>query len=112
MILKDETRHPPAKNLRVARSDSLYGPWSEPSAPFTPEGVWVEGPTLLQTGEHYIVYYDEYTNHQYGAMRTQDFKQWENVSDQIHFPEGTRHGTVLRVDAKVVDRLKRETSRD
>ncbi len=105
MVLKDETRHPAEKNLRVARSDSLYGPWTEPSEPFTPEGVWVEGPTLLNKGETTIVYYDEYTNKRYGAMRTTDFESWEDISDKISFPEGTRHGTVFNVSKDELDRL-------
>ncbi len=83
MILKDETRHPAEKNLRVARSDSLYGPWTEPSEPFTPEDVWVEGPTLLEKGDATIVYYDEYMNKRYGAMRTTDFKTWEDISAHV-----------------------------
>ncbi|WP_027329493.1 glycoside hydrolase family 43 protein [Marinimicrobium agarilyticum] len=110
MILKDETRHPAEKNLRVARSDSLYGPWSTPSEPFTPDGVWVEGPTLLRTGEHFIVYYDEYIEHEYGAMRTRDFETWENISDRIDFPEGTRHGTVFTVPESVLEEIKRKVS--
>lgn len=105
MVLKDETRHPAEKNLRVARSDSLYGPWTEPSEPFTPEGVWVEGPTLLNKGEATIVYYDEYTNKRYGAMRTTDFRSWEDISDKIRFPEGTRHGTVFKVSKDTLDGL-------
>lgn len=105
MILKDETRHPAEKNLRVARSDSLYGPWTEPSEPFTPEGVWVEGPTLLDLGEEVIVYYDEYTNKRYGAMRTRDFDTWKDISDAISFPEGTRHGTVVRVSGETLEVL-------
>ncbi|MHC4165561.1 MAG: glycoside hydrolase family protein [Planctomycetota bacterium] len=28
MVLKDETRFPPAKNFRIARSDKVTGPWS------------------------------------------------------------------------------------
>lgn len=105
MILKNETRHPAEKNLRVARSESLYGPWTEPSEPFTPEGVWVEGPTLLNKGDATIVYYDEYTNKRYGAMRTTDFKTWEDISDTVNFPEGTRHGTVFKVSKGELDAL-------
>jgi len=105
MILKDETRHPAEKNLRVARSDSLYGPWTEPSEPFSPEGVWVEGPTLLDQGEEVIVYYDEYTNKRYGAMRTRDFDTWTDISDEISLPEGTRHGTILPVSNATLEAL-------
>ncbi len=97
MLLKDETRYPAAKNLYVATSNSMSGPWNKAVAPFSPEGIWVEGPTLLKTDDWYYVYYDEYTRHQYGAMRTQDFIHWQNVSDQIQLPSGTRHGTVVAI---------------
>lgn len=97
MIVKDETRYPPAKNLLVAKSQSMSGPWQGAEQPFSPPELWVEGPTLLQIGQWYYVYYDEYTQHRYGAMRTRDFNNWENVSAQLQMPEGSRHGSALRV---------------
>jgi hypothetical protein len=105
MVLKDETRYPPAKNLRVARSNDITGPWSDVSEPFTPEGVWVEGPTVLEVDGQYIVYYDEYIDKQYGAMKTRDFIRWENISDAIEFPKGSRHGTTFKVPQAVLDKL-------
>jgi len=108
MILKDETRHPPAKNLRVSTSDKVTGPWSKPSASFTPKGVWVEGPSVLNRGGNWVVYYDEYRRHKYGAMKTTDFKNWEDISDKIEFPKGTRHGSVFTVPlgSVILDLLK------
>jgi len=97
LITKDETRHPPAKNLHIATSDKATGPWSEASEPFTPNGLWVEGPTTAKIGEFWYVYFDCYTEHRYGAMRTKDFETWEDVSDQLEVPKGMRHGTVLAV---------------
>ena len=108
MILKDETRFPPAKNLRVAYSRRVTGPWSPASEPFSPPGLWVEGPTVIKQGPWYTVYYDAYRKHRYGALRTQDFKTWENISDQISFPADTRHGTILTVSQELLQKLLRE----
>jgi beta-xylosidase len=105
MILKDETRHPPAKNLRIATSSKVTGPWSAASKPFTPEGLWVEGPSCLRSGDHWYVYFDAYTKHRYGAMCTADFENWEDISDQLSFPRGTRHGTVFAVSRGILDKL-------
>jgi hypothetical protein len=44
MLLKDETKSPPQKNIRVAFSDQLYGGYGNPSAPIT-GNYWAEGPT-------------------------------------------------------------------
>jgi glycosyl hydrolase family 43 len=103
MILKDETRHPPAKDLRIAHSKKVTGPWSAASSPFTAK--WVEGPTSLKVGKWWVVYYDEYTRHKYGAMRTTNFNEWEDISDKLSFPKDTRHGTALTVSKEVLDRL-------
>jgi beta-xylosidase len=105
MILKDETRNPPAKNLRIATSDKVTGPWSAASSPFTPRGVWVEGPSILKVGESWIVYYDEYRRHRYGGMKTTDFEQWEDISESLSFPKGTRHGTAFTVSKDVLKAL-------
>ncbi len=105
MILKDETRHPPAKNLRIATADKVTGPWSAASDPFSPKGIWVEGPSILKSGKGWVVYYDEYRRHKYGAMRTTDFEKWEDVSDKLAFPKGTRHGTVFSVSKDVLKGL-------
>ncbi len=105
MITKDETRYPPAKNLHLATSKRVTGPWKKSGAPFSPEGVWVEGATALKVGEYWYVYFDCYATHRYGAMRTKDFENWEDVSEQLTVPEGMRHGTVLEVSQDVLGGL-------
>lgn len=106
MILKDETRRPPAKNLRVATASKITGPWKTAEAAFTPDGLWVEGPSLLKVGDFWHVYYDCYREHRFGAMRTRDFKTWEDISGQLSFPKGTRHGTAFEVSRDVLKELK------
>ena len=108
MILKDETRHPPAKNLRIATSDKATGPWSAASDPFSPKGVWVEGASCLKIGDWWYVYFDAYREHKYGAIRSKDLKTWENISDQVSFPNDMRHGTVFSVPQEVLNRLMAE----
>lgn len=107
MILKDETLNPPAKNLRLAFSDRVTGPWSKATAPFTPAGEWVEGPSLLKISDGWLVYFDMYRKGAYGVMHSRDLQSWENLSDRLHVPPGTRHGTVFTVSKAVLENLLR-----
>jgi hypothetical protein len=40
-----------------------------------------------------------------GAVRSSDLKNWEDISGQINFTEGTRHGTVFKVPKDLLDKL-------
>lgn len=111
LIIKDETRNPPKKYLQIAEAESLQGPFKNLSAPFTPDKLWVEGPTALKIGEDYILYYDAYQTKHYGAMRSRDLKTWEDVSAKLSLPdEGTpvrmRHGTIFEVPKAVAAKLR------
>jgi hypothetical protein len=108
MISKNETGDPPEKNLHIATSDKVTGPWSKASEPFSPKGLWVEGPTAVRTGPYVYVYFDVYRKHRYGAMRTKDFTNWEDVTDKLSVPKGMRHGTVLRVSKAILAKLTKE----
>ena len=103
MIVKDETPKPVRKHLRLAVGDSPEGPFGAASAPFTPS--WVEGPSAIRVGDDYIVYFDCYTKGHYGAVRSRNLKDWEDITSRVSFPKGARHGTVLRAPRSVVDRL-------
>jgi len=95
LFLKDETKTPPQKNIRIATSKNLTKNYSKPTPPITGD-YWAEGPTPIKIGDWWIVYFDKYTNHAMGAVRSKDLKNWEDISDQVSFPEGTRHGTVFK----------------
>lgn len=105
MIVKNENSSPPEKNLRVTSSICAQGPYPvEVSGPITGD-YWAEGPTCLQSGDYVYVYFDKYRDHQYGAVRSKDMQQWEDVSGQISFPRGLRHGTAFKVSKKVFGKL-------
>ena len=93
MVFKDEREERVA--LRTARALTLRGPWEAISAPFTT--VPAEGPTVLPMGDGWLVYYDCYRSGYYGAMRTRDFQHYDDVTAQMRFPAGMRHGNVLTV---------------
>ena len=105
LVYKDETKLPKAhKNLHLAVSDDVEGPYTAVPDPITPPESWVEGPTVLTLTGSAIVYFDRYTKGRYGALRTRDWTSWEEVPD-LALPKGTRHGTVLTVSGAVVRRL-------
>jgi hypothetical protein len=104
MFLKDETREPAQKNLKIAYSTKLTGPYSKASEPFT-DKVWAEGPTTLKLGDTWIVYYDKYTSHKYGALSSKDLKSWTDISDKLSLPKGIRHGSIIKVSKKELKKL-------
>lgn len=106
MFLKNEIRYPtPEKNLSIAKSKHLLGPYSQASPPITPAEVWVEGPSMVHTENGWVVYFDRYIEKRMGAIQSNDLVNWTDITESIHFPEGTRHGTVLKVEQSVVDKL-------
>lgn len=106
MFVKNENPNPPEKNIRITKSKSAIGSYpTNVSEPIT-GNYWAEGPTPLQVGEYTYVYFDKYREHRYGAVRSTDMENWEDVSDSIHFPSGTRHGTAFTVDINVFEQLK------
>ena len=107
MFLKHESKYPVVeKNIRIAYSDFAQGPYSEPSDPITPG--WVEGPSITKVGSDLLLYYDAYTAGEMNGKRSSDSLNWSDISDQLNFPNGTRHGTVFKVTTNVLDALLQE----
>ena len=105
MVIKDETELPTAKkHLRLATSNKAVGPYSKASDKFTMD--WVEGATVIKINGEWVVYYDMYRDHRYGAVKTRDWKTWETITDKIDFPQGVRHGTVFAVSDAVMNKLR------
>jgi beta-xylosidase len=104
LFLKDETRHPPGKNIRIATSRELTQNYSAPSEPITGD-YWAEGPTAVRINGYWIVFFDKYIKGAMGAVRSKDLKNWEDISDKVDFPDGTRHGTVFKSSEKVLNGL-------
>ncbi|MCH1431986.1 MAG: beta-galactosidase, partial [Flavobacteriaceae bacterium] len=93
----------------IATSDKLQTQWSPPSEPITQN--WVEGPTVMQFNDHWIVYFDRYTEGKMGAVRSSDLKTWTDISNQIQFPEGTRHGTIFKVKESLYNKIKSQNKK-
>lgn len=104
LFLKNENSNPPEKNIRITVNDKPFGFPTAVSASIT-GNYWAEGPAPLRVGEYVYVYFDKYTQKKYGAVRSKDLKTWEDVSDEVEFPKGIRHGTAFEVDAKLLDAL-------
>jgi hypothetical protein len=104
MFVKDETRTPAQKNIRVTTSASLFGPYSAPSEPITGK-YWAEGPTSIKIKDTWYVYFDKYTEKKMGAVCSKDLINWTDISDKVSFPDGMRHGTVIEVEKKIIERL-------
>jgi hypothetical protein len=105
MIFKDERRTPMRKRMLVATAPAPSGPWTAGTDFVTDE--WTEGPSLLKIGAYWHMYFDHYSQPQfYGAVRTRDFKTWEDLTAKMSFPAGARHGSFLAVTRAEAERLK------
>ena len=106
MFLKDESARPLAqKNIRVATSLDPAGPWSPASEPVY-DRDWAEGPTICRVGERWILYFDRYVTGAMGAMASTDLLTWTDISDQLSFPQGTRHGSILKVPRATLEDIE------
>ena len=104
-VVKNETRHPPAKNLFMTYANDLNGPWTPRSKPFSGPD-WAEGPSIVRIGELWYCYWDKYTRGRYGAATSPDLEHWTDISPKVSFPAGTRHGTAFFAPKRVIDGLK------
>lgn len=105
MFLKNETRQPAEKNLRVATAKDLTGQYSPAGPPIT-GAYWAEGPTAIKIGGQWVVYFDKYTEKKYGAVASPDLVNWMDISDSVSFPNGARHGTVLKISGEEWKRMQ------
>lgn len=101
LVVKDNTR--PNRNISVAFGETPLGPFSSYSAPFT--GFLTEGPTVVKVDDDYLIYYDSYGDKSYKAVKTTDFIEFTDITDQISLPEGHKHGTIVKVKQALIDQL-------
>jgi hypothetical protein len=103
LILKDNTR--PNRNIKVAFGKTPLGPFENISEPFT--GSFTEGPGVVKAGNDWLIYYDAYRDKRYDALRTRDFKSFENINSSVVIPEGHKHGTIFKANKKILKNLKK-----
>ena len=106
LFLKDETRYPPQKNIRITSSKSLFNSFEPVSDPIT-GNYWAEGPSSIKIRDYWHVYFDKYmtTGNRMGAVKSKDLKNWTDISDEINFPENALHGSIFKVSQDVLNNL-------
>lgn len=117
-ILKDET-YPTlywvtGKTIRISRASSLTGPYSEPSAPVSPN--FREAPTLIPSpnGKAWYLYYEQYPGVSYGLSISDNLNgPWFQASgytffsdwDKYSLPATVRHGCMITISRKEYNAL-------
>jgi hypothetical protein len=101
LVLKDNTR--PERNIKVAFSETPIGPWKNISKPFSDK--FTEGPSVVKLKNEWLIYFDSYQKKIYEAVATKDFKTFENIDSKISIPEGHKHGTIVKVNKRVIKKL-------
>jgi beta-xylosidase len=106
LVFKDQTRDPLRYQIRYATGPTVQGPWSDIQAPVTKS--WSEGPSVVQIGDEYVIFYDHYRapRARYEAVQSRDWIHWENIDDQISFPANCKHGSFLTVTAEEAAQLR------
>ncbi|MAT71294.1 MAG: hypothetical protein CMJ58_17420 [Planctomycetaceae bacterium] len=115
MAIKDEQGG--AKNIRLATGPTALGPWTTDNPIIVGpgssiEGNVTEGPSLLQIGDTWYLYYDAYGAGYLGVAASTDPtdpSSWVNLTEDSTMPEGpdAHHGTVFAapLSALVFDSL-------
>ena len=101
LVVKDNTR--PERNIKVAFSQNVTGPYQNVSLPFTEH--FTEGPSVAKVKNGWLIYYDVYQKKKYGASFTEDFKIFKSVDSLVSVPTGHKHGTIFMANKKILKGL-------
>jgi hypothetical protein len=104
-VVKDQSIDPLRYQIRWTSGPSVEGPWNPLSGPITES--WSEGPSVIQVGSDWIVYYDHYRapRARYEGVETSDWIHWTSVNDKMHFPEFAKHGSFFHVTNAEAEKL-------
>jgi len=60
----------------------------------------------VKKGSEYFVYYDHHSGEKYyGAVKSTDIENWTDISGQLNFPAGTKHGSIIKIKRNYLDKL-------
>jgi hypothetical protein len=116
-IIKDERYPtldwPTGKTIKICRSASLLGSYSEPGPPISPS--FREAPTIIPSpnGKDWYLYYEQYPGVAYGlSVAARLDGPWFQVAgnqqpswDKFYMPPKVRHGSMLPITRKEYDAL-------
>ena len=102
------------KTIRISRAPSLTGPYSEPSAPISPN--FREAPMLIPSPDNKIwyMYYEQYPGVSYGLSIADNMNgPWYQASgytfhsdwDKYSLPDSVRHGCMITISKAEYDQL-------
>jgi Arabinosidase BT_3657-like, N-terminal len=119
------------KTIRISTAEKLDGQWTVPTEPITTLNG-IQGPSGVKVGNDWLIYFDHHLSNQTsgqnsgqpsgetsgqpssqtsGALRSRDFRQWEDVTNQISFPKDMKQGSVLRVTDETLEVLLQDSAR-
>jgi hypothetical protein len=102
------------KFVLFAQSESPRGTWNVNPVPISKntykpptenqKETWAEGPCIIWNvhSKEWWVYYEYFRNHQYGLVTSADGNHWINRDNELSFPEGAKHGTIIEVTNPIV----------
>jgi hypothetical protein len=117
-LIKDERypvlEWPTGKTIRIASGPTLFGPWTEPSAPISPN--FREAPMLIPSpdGKAWYLYYEQYPGLSYGvSVASSPLGPWFQLSgytnmrawNKYEMPPKVRHGCMLPISRRQYDAL-------
>lgn len=114
MVVKDERDiKQGGKNLHLTTAPLDFSkPWSTlspavfgPGSSVRPEEM-AEGGCLAKIGGEYRLYCDAFTSKHYSVAKSNDLKNWTDLTPQLAMPKGVRHGTVFIAPRAAVGWLK------
>jgi hypothetical protein len=101
LVLKDNTR--PERDLKIAFATKATGPYVDCSPAIT--NHLTEGPTTAHIGKDWLIYYDAYGDKKYSAIKTSNFKNFTDMTQQVSIPAGHKHGTIFKTTTKILQSL-------
>jgi hypothetical protein len=99
MAFKDERDE--CKAIRFAFADNLIGPYRAITECITPHGS--EGPILWKHDGVWNLYYDKFTQNDWGMMKSTDATNW--YDSKLTIPQGARHGSMIQVSPNEIKKL-------
>ncbi len=104
LVFKDERPEPLHKFIQIAEGPSLEGPWKIVTGALTES--WSEGPSAIQVGDEYLIYYDHYRDpKRYEAIHSADLLHWSPVTEKMQLPENSKHGSFLKISEEEKRRI-------
>ncbi|HRH35678.1 MAG TPA: glycosyl hydrolase [Catalimonadaceae bacterium] len=92
-------------NIKVSKSYSLTGPY-DTKVSVVSRRTWAQSPMAIRIDSQFVVYFEKYKQRKMGGVITKNFKDWKDITDSLSFPKGAKHGTVIRVPVKTLEKLK------